>query len=139
MITTTFPEGPARNRAVSIYAASGASGYALGLVFSGLLTQVGWRWTFVLPVPLAAAILIAAPRLIRADRPVAAGRRGLDVPGAVTITAGMLLLVRTVVEAPHVGWGSTETLVSFLITFVLLAGFVVIELRSARPLVRLGI
>jgi MFS family permease len=80
IITTTFPEGPARNRAVSIYAASGASGYALGLVFSGLLTQVGWRWTFVLPVPLAAAILIAALRLIPADRPAAAGRRGLTFP-----------------------------------------------------------
>jgi MFS family permease len=139
IITTTFPEGPARNRAVSIYAASGASGYALGLVFSGLLTQVGWRWTFVLPVPLAAAILIAVLRLIRADRPAAAGRRGFDFPGAVTITAGMLLLVRTVVEAPQVGWGATESVVSFLIAIVLIAAFAVIELRSARPLLRLGI
>ena len=59
MITTTFPEGPARNRALAIYTACGASGFSFGLVLGGLLTQVGWRWTFLLPVPLAAAILVA--------------------------------------------------------------------------------
>jgi nitrate/nitrite transporter NarK len=90
-------------------------------------------------VPLAAAILIALPRFIPADRPAAAARGGYDVPGAVTITAGMLLLVRTVVRAPQVGWGSVETLVSLLIAVALLVAFVAIELRSSRPLVRLGI
>jgi MFS family permease len=60
MITTTFPEGPARNRALSIYTACGASGFSLGLVFGGLLTELGWRFTFLLPVPIAAAILLAA-------------------------------------------------------------------------------
>lgn len=139
MITTTFPEGPARNRALSIYSACGASGFSMGLVLGGLLTQVGWRWTFLLPVPLAAAILIALPRVVRADAPGSKGRRGYDIPGAITITAGMLLLVRTVVRAPQVGWGATETLASFVIAFALLAAFVAIELRSSQPLVRLGI
>src|SRR5579859_1516317 len=139
MITTTFPEGPARNRALAIYTACGASGFSFGLVLGGLLTEVGWRWTFLLPVPMAAAILIALPRVIAADRPSMTDRRGYDIPGAVTITAGMLLLVRTVVRAPQIGWGSVETLVSLAVAVALLAAFVAIELRSPRPLVRLGI
>jgi MFS family permease len=139
MITTTFPEGPARNRALSIYTACGASGFSLGLVLGGLLTEVGWRWTFLLPVPLAAAVLIALPRVIAPDRPGASQRRGYDIPGAVTITAGMLLLVRTVVRAPQVGWGSTETLIGFVVAIALIVAFIAIEVRSPRPLVRLGI
>jgi MFS family permease len=139
MITTTFPEGPARNRALEIYTACGASGFSFGLVLGGLLTEVGWRWTFLLPVPLAAALLIAVPRVIAADRPAASPRGGYDLPGAMTITAGMLLLVRTVVRAPQVGWGSIETLASLVIVVALLVAFVAIEQRSAHPLVRLGI
>jgi MFS family permease len=141
MITTTFEEGPARNRALSIYTACGASGFSMGLVLGGLLTQVGWRWTFLLPVPLAAGVLFALPRFIKPDRPAlnADARRGYDIPGAITITAGMLLLVRTVVRAPQVGWGSAETLIEFAIAVGLLALFVAVELRSSRPLVRLGI
>jgi EmrB/QacA subfamily drug resistance transporter len=141
MITTTFPEGPARNRALSIYTACGASGFSLGLVLGGLLTEIGWRWTFLLPVPLAAATLIALPRFIAPDRPslTPQARAGYDFPGAITITAGMLLLVRTVVRAPQVGWGAPETLVEFAVALALLATFVMIELRTPRPLVRLGI
>jgi len=139
MITTTFPEGPARNRALSIYTACGASGFSLGLVLGGLLTEAGWRLTFLLPVPIAAAILIALPHLIGDDTPAAEKRRSYDFPGAVTITAGMLLLVRTVVRAPTVGWGSAETLISVLVAVALLAAFVAIELHTREPLVRLGI
>ena len=138
MITTTFPEGPARNKALSIYSACGASGFSLGLVLGGLLTTIGWRYTFLLPVPLAAAILIALPRLIAADRPSPLANRRYDIPGAVTITAGMLLLVRTVVEAPSVGWSSAETLITAAASVALLATFVALELRSSHPLVRLG-
>jgi MFS family permease len=141
MITTTFQEGPARNRALSIYTACGASGFSLGLVLGGLLTEIGWRWTFLLPVPLAAAILIALPRFIAPDRPplTVDDRKRYDFPGAITITAGMLLLVRTVVRAPQVGWGAPETLIEFAVALALMATFVMIELRTPRPLVRLGI
>jgi len=139
MITTTFPEGPARNRALSIYTACGASGFSLGLVFGGLLTEVGWRFTFLLPVPIALAILLTAPRLLPADGPVAIDRRGFDIAGAVTVTAGMLLLVRTVVEAPEVGWGDPATIVPLAAAVVLLWAFVAIERRAPQPLVRLGI
>jgi MFS family permease len=138
-ITTTFPEGPARNRALSIYTACGASGFSLGLVLGGLLTEAGWRLTFLLPVPIAAAILLALPRVIPDDTPAADRRRAYDFPGAITITAGMLLLVRTVVRAPDVGWGSSETLISILVAVILLAAFITIEMRTREPLVRLGI
>jgi MFS family permease len=140
IITTTFPEGPARNRALSIYTAVGASGFSLGLVFGGLMTEIGWRWTFLLPVPVAIALLIAAPRVLAKDGPVAPGvRRSFDFAGAVTLTAGMLLLVRTIVEAPDTGWGDPATLGGLAIAVALLATFVGIERRSANPLVRLGI
>jgi MFS family permease len=140
IITTTFAEGPARNRALSIYTAVGASGFSLGLVFGGLMTELGWRWTFLLPVPVAIALLIAAPRVLAKDGPIAPGvRRSFDFAGAITLTAGMLLLVRTIVEAPDTGWGAPETLGGLALAAALLTTFVGIERRSANPLVRLGI
>src|SRR3954454_16423313 len=100
IITTRFAEGPERNRALSIYTATGASGFSFGLVFGGLLTELGWRWTFLLPVPIALGLLLAAPRLLPGERTAALARRSFDLPGAATLTAGMLLLVHTIVEAP---------------------------------------
>jgi MFS family permease len=139
MITTTFPEGPARNRALSIYTACGASGFSLGLIFGGLMTEVGWRWTFLLPVPVALAILIGVPRLLPADPRRRIDWRGFDVAGALTMTAGMLLLVRTVVRAPDVGWSAAGTLLPFALAAALLGSFIWIEQRAPQPLVRLGI
>src|SRR4051794_12630122 len=139
IITTRFAEGPERNRALSIYTATGASGFSLGLVMGGLLTELGWRWTFLLPVPIALALLVAAPRLLPRDILGPSARRAFDVPGALTLTTGMLLLVRTIVEAPEKGWGAPETLVAFAVAALLLAAFVTIERRSRSPLVRLGI
>ena len=139
IITTTFTEGPARNRALSIYSAFGAGGFSLGLVLSGLLPEVSWRWTLLLPAPVAALVLVAAARLIpRGAAPDRGGRR-FDLPGAATVTAAMLLLVYAVVGAPQAGWASTRTLTSFAAVAVLLAAFVTIERRSLDPLVRLGI
>jgi EmrB/QacA subfamily drug resistance transporter len=142
IITTTFAEGPARNRALSIYTATAASGWSLGLVFGGALTELGWRWTFFLPVPIALTVLLLAPRFLgrddRSDRQWQ-GLRAFDMPGAVTVSAAMLLLVYTVVEAPNEGWGSVRTLASFAGVAALTAAFVAIEQRTAQPLVRLGI
>jgi MFS family permease len=139
IITTRFPEGPERNRAVSIYTATAASGFSLGLVAGGLLTELGWRWTFLLPVPVAAVLLAVGPRYLPRDQVERVGRRSFDIPGAATLTAGMLLLVRTIVEAPNQGWGSAETVGGFTVALALLAAFVAIEQRSSAPLVRLGI
>ncbi|MBE8518825.1 MFS transporter [Amycolatopsis sp. H6(2020)] len=137
IITTTFQEGPARNKAISIFAVFGASGYSAGLVFSGLLTEIGWRWTFLLPAPIALVALVAAWKLIPSYR--AEEGRGYDFPGAITGAAGSLLLVFGVVEAPEIGWAAPRTLITFAVALALLVTFVVIEKRSRHPLLRLGI
>ncbi|SEF26047.1 drug resistance transporter, EmrB/QacA subfamily [Amycolatopsis pretoriensis] len=137
IITTTFQEGPARNKAISIFAVFGASGYSAGLVFSGLLTEVGWRWTFLLPAPIALVALVAAWKLIPSYRREEG--KGYDFPGAITGAAGSLLLVFGVVEAPEIGWAAPRTLITFLVAAALLVTFVVIEKRSSHPLLRLGI
>jgi EmrB/QacA subfamily drug resistance transporter len=139
IITTTFAEGPARNRALSIYSATGATGFSLGLVLGGLLTEVGWRLVFFLPVPIALITLLAAIRLVPASERPPRATRGFDVLGAVSLTVGMLLLVFTLVEAPHAGWASVRTLGSFAVAAAILAAFVAHEQRTAAPLVRLGI
>jgi EmrB/QacA subfamily drug resistance transporter len=139
IITTTFHEGPARNKALSIFAVTGASGFSLGLVLSGLLTGIGWRWPLLLPGPVALIVLIAALKLVPNDgKPDRAGQ-GYDLGGAITSTAAMLLLVYTIVQAPEAGWLSAMTLGSFAVVIALLAAFVAIERRSSHPLVRLGI
>jgi MFS family permease len=139
LITTTFTEGPARNKAMGIFNAFGASGFSFGLVFGGLLTEIGWRWTFLLPVPVAALLLFALPRYIPRDRAYLGPKRRYDLPGALLRTAGMLLLVRTIVEAPTTGWGAPQTLAGFGLAAGLLAAFVAVERRVQQPLVRLGI
>ncbi|MEW9526980.1 MFS transporter [Microbispora sp. NPDC049125] len=134
IITTTFAEGPARNRALSIFTACGASGFSLGLVLSGVLTEIGWRWTFLMPVPVAIIALIAGARLLdRGER----GEGGHDILGAVMITAAMLLLVFAVVEAPKVS--VVRTVLSLAGVAVLFGLFVWLENRVRHPLVRLGI
>jgi MFS family permease len=139
IITTTFAEGPARNRALSIYTVSGAGGFSLGLVFGGLLTELGWRATFLLPGPVALTIAAVAWAVVpRASTP-AFRLRDFDLVGAVTVTGGLLLTVFTVVEAPGRGWTSAATLGSGALALALLVAFVVTELRHPQPLVRLGI
>lgn len=140
IVTSSFAEGPARNKALSIYAAVGASGWSLGLVFGGALTELGWRYTFFLPVPIALAILLLAPRYLAKDEPAEkVTRKRFDFAGTVTLAAAMLGLVYTIVEAPDVGWASAQTLLSFAAVTLLLSVFVLIERRSNEPLVRLGI
>ncbi|WP_327087530.1 MFS transporter [Nonomuraea sp. NBC_01738] len=138
IITTTFPEGPQRNKALSVFTAAGASGYSLGLVLSGLLTELGWRWTFLMPVPVAVISLFVALKVLkRGEEERAEG--GHDLVGAVLITASMLLLVFTVVQAPEAGWLSFRTIGSLIASAALLGLFVFAELRMRHPLVRLGI
>lgn len=152
LLTTTFPEGPLRNRAFSVYTVFGASGFSLGLVLSGLLTQVSWRLTLLVSAPAAALVLLGAITLIprgqalghlsgQAASAPAAGRGGrrFDLPGAAVITATMLLLVYTVVNAQQAGWGSARTIGSFAGVAVLAALFTLIEARSPDPLVPFGI
>jgi MFS family permease len=139
IITTSFAEGPARNKALSIYSATGASGFALGLVVGGLLTEVSWRWVFFAPVLMSAIMLAGALRLVPDDGVPRRPRHGFDLGGALAVTSAMLLLVFTLVEAPEAGWGSARTVGSLGATGVLLGLFVLIERRSPAPLVRLGL
>jgi MFS family permease len=147
LLTTTFPEGPLRNRAFSVYSVFGASGFSLGLVLSGLLTQINWRWTLLVSAPAAALVLLGALTLIprsearngaTGDRARGIWRR-IDLPGAVVITAAVMLLVYTVVNAQQAGWGSARTAGSFAAVAVLAGLFAVIEIRSAHPLVPFGV
>ncbi len=139
IITTTFAEGRARNKALAIYTATGATGFSLGLVIGGLLTEAGWRWVFLLPAPVALIALIAGLRLVPDSGRAPRSGRAFDVSGAVTITGAMLLLVYTLVDAPNAGWASSRTLLSFAGAAILLAAFVAREQSAPAPLVRLGI
>ncbi|GII61265.1 MFS transporter [Sphaerisporangium krabiense] len=139
IITTTFHEGPARNRALSIFTACGASGFSLGLVLSGFLTELGWRWTFLMPVPVAIIALVAGLKLLPRHSGEERATGGYDLIGAATITGSMLLFVFTVVQAPEAGWTSARTLGGVVGAVVLLALFIAAELRVKHPLVRFGI
>ena len=139
IITTSFAEGAARNKALAIYTATGATGFSLGLVFSGALTEIDWRLVFAFPAPLALLVLFAAFRLVPDDgRPERSSSR-FDVFGAIGLTVGMLLLVYTVVEAPEQGWASVRTLGGLAAAVAILVAFILHERRAPAPLVRLGI
>jgi MFS family permease len=139
IITTSFPEGPARNRALLVYAGTAAAGFSLGVVAGGLLTEISWRWIFFAPVILSSGLFLAAVRLIPHSPPAQRISGSFDLAGAISLTAAMLLLVFTVVEAPAAGWSSARTVASFVASGAILAAFVTIERRSTAPLVRLGI
>jgi predicted MFS family arabinose efflux permease len=106
---------------------------------AGRLTEIGWRWVFFLPAPVALVALIAGTRLVPAGARPSPFARKFDLAGAVTLTGAMLLLVFTLVEAPHAGWGSSRTLVSIAGVVAIFAAFVLRERQAAAPLVRLGI
>jgi MFS family permease len=137
ILTTTFAEGPVRNRALGIYTVFGASGFSSGLILGGLLSEIDWRAVFLLPAPLALLALVAGIKFIPRHTERADG--GHDLVGALTSTAALLLLVFTVVSAPAAGWGSFRTLGSFALAAVLGAAFIATERRVRHPLVRLGI
>lgn len=139
IITTTFAEGPARNKALSIYTVVGASGFSLGLVFGGLLTELGWRATFLLPGPVAIALVVVGWRVIPAATRSLTRLADFDLFGAVSSTSAILLFVVAVVEAPTRGWASATVIGLVAASAVLTAVFVVSELRHPKPLVRLGI
>jgi EmrB/QacA subfamily drug resistance transporter len=139
IIATTFSEGAERARALGVWAAIAIGGAAIGLILGGLLTQLlSWPWIFFVNVPVGIVTFVLALRLIPESRDEHA-HRAFDVGGAVTVTGGLMALVYAIVKAETDGWGSPITLGSFAVSAILLASFVVIELRSKAPLVRLSI
>lgn len=139
ILTTTFTTDHDRHRALGVYGVTGAAGFVLGLVLGGVLSEIGWRYVFLVPVPLVAALVVAGLMVLDptpVDRTV---RRRYDLPGAFAVTGSMLALVYTIVEAPDHGWGSARTIGGLAASVLLAVLFVVIERSSAQPLVRLGI
>jgi EmrB/QacA subfamily drug resistance transporter len=138
LLTVMFAEGAERNRALGVWGAVAGSGGAAGVLLGGVLTEyAGWEWVLFVNFPIGLAAAALAPRLLPESR--TAGARRFDVAGAVTVTAGLSLLVYTLVDANDAGWTSVQTLGLAAVSLALLAGFVLIELRSAAPLVNFEI
>jgi EmrB/QacA subfamily drug resistance transporter len=139
ILTATFSDGAERNRALGIWGAVLGAGGSFGVLLGGVLVSgLSWRWVLFVNVPIGLAAAALAPRLLlesRADN----GANGFDLPGAVTVTAGLSLLVYAVVDAVTAGWGSSATLLRLGGAVLLLAAFVVIELRQRHPLVPFSI
>jgi EmrB/QacA subfamily drug resistance transporter len=142
LISTTFPEGPPRNRAMGVYSAMSMGGAAVGLMAGGLLTTyLSWRWVMFVNVPIGAVVALLAPRVL-AESPRRPGR--FDFPGAITSTLGLAALVYGLTSAATTQngvshWGDTKVIVSLAAAVVLLAAFIVIEARSPHALMPLRI
>jgi EmrB/QacA subfamily drug resistance transporter len=139
IITTTFAEGAERNRALGVWGSVAGAGGAAGVLLGGVLTSgLSWRWVLFVNVPIGVVCVLLSPRLLRESH-AEAETRSFDIPGAVTVTAGLALLVYALVNAVNAGWGSTETLLLIAGALALLAAFLVIELRSRAPLMPFSI
>ena len=132
IVTTTFKDGSERNKALGIWGAVAGSGGAAGVLLGGVLTEyVGWEWVLWVNVPIGIGAALLAPRLILESHSDAENRT-FDIPGAVTVTAGLSLLVYALVEAPDAGWGSPETLGMIAGALALLGAFVADRAPLAR-------
>ncbi|WP_078901655.1 MFS transporter [Actinacidiphila yeochonensis] len=132
LLTTALPEGPLRDRALALNGMLLSAGFTVGAIFGGVLTDLlSWRWAFLVNVPVAAAVLLAAPSVVAESR---GARTRLDLPGAATVTGGLLALVYGVTSAGQRGWGDPSALAWLAGAAVLLAAFWRIELRAAAPL-----
>ena len=139
IISTTFPEGSERNKALGVWGMMGGIGATAGWLIGGpLVDGPGWEWIFFINIPLGLAALALSPVLLRESR-AALTRRSYDPAGALTITGALVLLVYAVVEAPDVGWGDAQTILLVAGSAVLLAAFALIESRHRAPLVPLRI
>ncbi|GHD92327.1 MFS transporter [Streptomyces naganishii] len=147
LLTTTFPEGPARDRALGISGTLLSLGFTVGMVAGGVLTDaLGWRSTMALLTVFALVVLPLAPGLLPESLPHSLdgtggapipGRPRLDVPGAVTVTAGLLSLIYALSTAAGHGFGRADVVAALIAGLALLAAFAVVESRSAAPLVSL--
>jgi EmrB/QacA subfamily drug resistance transporter len=133
LLTVTFTEAKERARAFGVYGAIAGGGGAIGLLLGGVLTEyASWRWTLLVSTPIAIVAAVAAARFITESR--AEGNTRYDLPGAVTSTAGLVALVYGFTKAASDGWGSAITIGFLVAAAALLTAFVVIEMRSAHPL-----
>ncbi len=138
LVTTMFAEGAERNRALGVWGAVAGSGGAAGVLLGGVLTEyAGWEWVLFVNVPIGLAAAALAPRLLPESREQE--RTAFDVAGAVTVTAGLAILVYALVDASNAGWTSTQTLGLGAVAIALLALFIGIESRTRHPLMPFSI
>jgi EmrB/QacA subfamily drug resistance transporter len=139
IVTTTFSDGAERNKALGVWGAVAGSGGAAGVLLGGILTDgLGWEWVLWVNVPVSILAFVLTPRLIAESR-AEHETRAFDVAGAVTVTAALSILVYALVDATDAGWGSSQTIGLIALSVALLAAFVAIEMRSAKPLVPFSI
>ena len=139
ILMTTFREGAERNTALGIWGAVGASGGTVGVLLGGILTDtIGWEWIFYLNIPVALGVIAVAPALLSESR-AEVGHRRFDLAGALSVTAGIALLVYALVEADSAGWASAQTLGLLGASAALLALFAAVELRSRAPIMPFSI
>ena len=137
ILTTTFAEGRERNLALGIWGAVSGSGGAAGVLLGGALTSaLSWSWIFFINVPVGVLVLALAPRLVRESRAEVAHRH-FDLPGAASITGGLMLLVYAMTRAVQHGWETGETIGLLAASAALIVAFVVVEARSSAPLLPL--
>src|ERR1700681_942737 len=139
VLTTTFAEGRERTTALGVWSAVAVGGGAVGLLLGGVLTSLfSWQWVFFVNVPVGVIAIVLALRFVPESR-VENARGGVDIAGAVSVTAGLVVLVYALVNAQTAGWVSAETLGLSALAAALLGAFVVLESRLRHPLIRLGI
>ncbi|MEW2162819.1 MFS transporter [Streptomyces sp. NPDC007084] len=132
LITTTFREGPERNRAFGVFAAVSAGGSAIGLLAGGILVEwLDWRWVFFVNIPIGLLIVLATPRVIKESE---RHPGHFDFLGALTSTLGMVLLVYGFIRASEDGWSDSLTLGAFGAAVVFLIAFITVERRSRQPI-----
>jgi EmrB/QacA subfamily drug resistance transporter len=141
MVVMLFPEPVERGKALGAFAFTGAAGASIGQVLGGELTQaLNWHWIFLINLPIGIAAIAAALRTLTPDEPAAGTRRPrADLLGAVLVTAGLMLVVYTIVETDRYGWESGRTAGSGVLALALLAAFVLRQARIAEPLLPLRI
>ncbi|PYH02380.1 MFS transporter [Arthrobacter stackebrandtii] len=138
LLLASFPEGPLRDKALGLNGSLMAAGFTTGAILGGLLTDLlSWRWAFFINVPVAIAVLIIAPVVLAESKPTT--KLKLDVPGAITVTLGLLALVFGLTNAAEHSWTNPLTLGSMAATVVLFVAFVAVERRATSPLVPLEI
>ncbi|WP_306843417.1 MFS transporter [Paenarthrobacter nicotinovorans] len=138
LLLASFPEGPLRDKALGLNGSLMAAGFTTGAILGGLLTDLlSWRWAFLINIPVALAVLVIGPMVLFESKP--ATRLRLDVPGAITVTLGLLALVFGLTNAAEHSWSDPLTLGSLGAAVVLFIAFAAVECRAASPLVPLGI
>jgi EmrB/QacA subfamily drug resistance transporter len=138
LVMTLYPEGSERNKALGVWGAVAGSGGAAGAILGGVLTDAfSWEAVLYVNIPVGIAAVALAPRLLPEGRDIV-GIRSFDLAGAVSVTAGLALLIYAVVDADSAGWGSTQTLGLGAISLTLIAAFLAIEARAKRPLLPLS-